>query len=459
MDDKKLSGADDDIYSRMYDEQLEKFENMRNKTNSSGAAAKPVPGTSGETLHFYSEEELAAVEQARRDAAMQAYQDAYREQYSMAKKQYSSADSAGERRRKMKSSSQQYGGEARRKTQSKRIEFGERNSYDGSGRKKKGKKGMKKRSGGSAVGSVFKGIFIIILIVVILIQLLIFRYISMVNSVDTGSRLVTNASMSDSAVTNILLIGSDTRDEDEAGRTDSMILLSFNRDTKEITMTSFMRDSYVEIPGYGWSKLNAAYVYGGAELLMDTIEQNFDVEVEKYVYVSFYSFIDIVDAAGGIELDISDEEAAGMTDPLAEQNKYLGNESGTDYLTSGGSPVTVNGNQALAYARLRYVGNADFERTSRQRTVITQIIAKAKTLSLLDLDSFLKTCASELTTNMTKAEMYVMFYRLIFSMNYETEELQIPSDGAYSYGTHDGASTLDPDFDVCRQDILETIYN
>ena len=166
----------------------------------------------------------------------------------------------------------------------------------------------------------------VLLVLVLLLQLLIFRYIWLVNSVDTGERLVTNASMSDKNVTNILLIGSDTRDENERGRTDSMILLSINKQTKQMTMTSLMRDCYVEIPDHGWAKLNAAYSYGGAELLMDTIEQNFDVAVDKFVYVSFFSFIDIVDAVGGINIDLSDDEAQYMTDPMAEQNKYLGNK-------------------------------------------------------------------------------------------------------------------------------------
>jgi anionic cell wall polymer biosynthesis LytR-Cps2A-Psr (LCP) family protein len=148
-----------------------------------------------------------------------------------------------------------------------------------------------------------------------------------------------------------------------------------------------------------------------------------------------------------------------MTDPLAEQNKYLENKKGTDYLTEGGDGVLLNGNQALAYARLRYVGNADFERTQRQRTVITKIIAKAKTLSPLALDNFLKVSASEITTNMSKAEMYLMFYKLLFSMNYEMNQLRIPQEGAYYYGQHDGQSTLDLDFDACIDEIKKNVYN
>lgn len=414
---------------------------------------------SEDDLRFYTEEELEAIEAAKRDAARQAYQDAYLKQYSQSQQQYDrdfqrqKKQRQGQQQRKVKSSSERYAKAARQKHSNEAIEFGRQNSYANS---KQGKKALKQKS---AVGSFFKGLFAIVLVVVLLSQVLIFRYISMVKSVDTGNRLYTDGALSDSKVTNILLIGSDTRDEEELGRTDSMIMLSINSNTKKMTMTSFMRDSYVEIPEYGWAKLNAAYAYGGAELLMDTIELNFDVSIDRYVYVSFFSFIDIVDALGGIELDVSDEEAQGMTDPMAEQNKYLGNERGTDYLTHGGKNMTLNGNQALAYARLRYVGNADFERTERQRRVITKIMEKAKTLDPLSLDNFLKVTASELTTNMSSGEMYIMVYKLLFSMNYEMQQLRIPQEEAYFYGSHDGQSTLDLDFDACRREIKEKVFS
>lgn len=448
MSKKNKNGSDPDIYKQMYDEQLKKFESM-DKDNSR---------QSGDDLRFYTEEELAAMEQAKRDAARQAYQDAYLRQYKQSQSGYSSAKKQGSAKKKqpyrqVTSQPQRYAKAANEKRRGEQMEFGKKNSY------KNSKKGKKELRGGSVAGKIFKGIFIILIVLILLFQLLIFRYISLVNSVDTGERLITDASMSDKAVTNILLIGSDTRDESERGRTDSMILLSINKNTKEITMTSLMRDSYVEIPDHGWDKLNAAYAYGGAELLMDTIMYNFDIEVNCYAYVSFFSFIDIVDAAGGIRIDLSDEEAQYMTDPMAEQNKYLGNKKGTDYLTEGGEDKLLNGNQALAYARLRYVGNADFERTQRQRTVITKIIESAKTLDPLALDNFLKVCASELTTNMSKSEMYVMFYKLLFSLNYDTEQLRIPQEGAYYYGSHDGQSTLDLDFDACQKELKKVIYN
>ena len=351
------------------------------------------------------------------------------------------------------------------------LQFGDNNSYKkkNTAAKPSGKKGKKKMNDEvkkkHPVKTFFTVLIIIILVLVILFNLLLWRYISMVNVAEEGTRTYTAASMSDSNVRNILVIGSDTRNAEENGRTDSMILLSINKSTKEITMTSFMRDMYVHISGNTtdgesidtWDKMNSAYVYGGAALLLDTIELNFDIAVDDYVYIDFYSFVDIVDAVGGIELEVTDEEAEGMIAPMAEQNKILGKTKGTDYLTEGGK-ILMNGNQALAYARLRYVGNADFERTERQRTVITKIIEKLKTSSPLTIDKFAKTCASNLTTNMSKFDMYMLSYKALFSLGYEINSLRLPDDNSYTYGTHDGQSTLDVDFDKCKQLLKDTIY-
>ena len=179
-----------------------------------------------------------------------------------------------------------------------------------------------------------------------------------------------------------------------------------------------------------------------------------------YVYIDFLSFVDIVDAVGGIDLDISDEEAEGMKPPMAEQNKLLGNKKGTDYLDKGGKKLHVNGNQALAYARLRYVGNADFQRTERQRTVITKIIEKAKGSDPLTIDKFAKASMSHLTTNMSQTQLFALTYKAIFSMNYEIKSMRIPDDDSYSYGTSsDGQSILEVDFEACKALLKKEIYN
>ncbi len=461
-DEYNGSGQKYDEFQRQYEEQLRRFAELD--------SSSPDEYQTTNDLEF---EQYDLNRQAQNGRRTPASGNSYRQ---TATNQNRSSVNSGQKRtaqNNTRSSSRQ------RTKKDEPLKFGERNkntknksykkaseknagyskSQKNNKKKKAEKNNMNKEKRSSPVKTFFKCLLVLILVLFILLQLLIFRYLGMVNYVDTGSRSVTSASMSSDDVLNVLIIGSDTRDEEERGRTDSMILLSVNKATKQITMTSFMRDMYVEIPGNGWNKMNAAYVYGGAELLMDTIELNFDIEVDKYVYIDFYSFIDIVDAVGGIELDISDEEAEGMKDPMAEQNKYLGNEKGTDYLTSGGKGINVNGNQALAYARLRYVGNADFERTERQRTVISKILEKSKTLNPFELDGFARTCLSNLTTNMTKSELYFLTYRAPFILGYDIQQLRIPMDDAYGYGaTDNGQSILTVDFDKCREALGKTIY-
>lgn len=163
-------------------------------------------------------------------------------------------------------------------------------------------------------------------------------------------------------VKNILLIGSDRRSDTENGRSDTIILLSINYDTKKIHTTSFMRALYVQIPGRGGQMINAAYSWGGPNLLIDTIETNFRIQIDHYVVVDFEAFKKAVDLVGGIELDITEDEASAIR-----------RSTKTD--VSAGK-IQATGAQALVYARVRRFDN-DFKRTSRQRIVIEKVIQKA----------------------------------------------------------------------------------
>ncbi len=314
------------------------------------------------------------------------------------------------------------------------------------GNKSKNGKGEKKKK--SKLKRFFIILILLLLIIFGLISALIFRYAGMLNIVETGERTEISANVIDeSYVKNILIIGSDTRN-DEGGRSDSMILISINSRTNQIVQTSFMRDILVSIPGYGNAKLNAAYAYGGAELVMDTIEENFKIKVDKYIRIDFFSFIDIIDAMKGLDLTVTDEEANAMTNPIKEVDKLLGRT--TEKITEGGT-YTMDGVQSLAYARIRYAGDGDFERTQRQREVIEKIIEKFKSLSIFEMNSVLETILPELTTNMSKTEIYFLCLRLPFIMGYDMKQFRIPygeqNTGTWSYGDYNGQSVLDIDFD------------
>ena len=133
-------------------------------------------------------------------------------------------------------------------------------------------------------------------------------------------------------VTNILLIGNDSRENGEDGRSDAMILLSISTKTKTIQMISLLRDTYVEIPGHDGNRLNAAYAFGGPKLLMETIEENFQIPVSHYVLVNFEAFANLVDAVGGVDLELTSEEVEYVNGYLVEYNQLTGRPEGTDYL-------------------------------------------------------------------------------------------------------------------------------
>ena len=284
--------------------------------------------------------------------------------------------------------------------------------------------------------------------------------ISKTNRVPTGERSRTSSAISKNYVKSVLIIGTDGRTEDDRGRSDSMILVSLNRKTNKLYMTSFMRDCYVDIPGYGQDKLNAAYSFGGPELLMDTIEKNFRVKIDDYIQVNFGTFASVIDAAGGIDMEISDAEAESInTILISEVNELMGDERESDLLEHGGN-VHLNGKQALAYSRIRNVGNYDFERTNRQRKVITELIKKARSGGLSFVKNVSKNALPSITTNMSTGELYLLSLRLPFVLKYDTEQLQIPAEGTFTDDPYnDKGWVIEVDFDANRELLEDTVFS
>ena len=276
---------------------------------------------------------------------------------------------------------------------------------------------------------------------------------------ETGTRSLTpGLAEEDTNVRNILIIGTDSRDQ-ERGRADTMIVLSFSRHNKSVTMTSLLRDSYVSIPGYRTNKLNAAYAYGGATLLMDTIVNNYGIPIDEYVCVNFKAFIHIADALGGLKLTVTDREAEAINVILeSEVNGIMGDEPTADFLPSGGTFI-LNGKQALAYSRIRYVGNADYERTERQRTVLDQILHKLKLPNPAAIPRILYSAMPELSTNIDGVSMYLLSLEMpVKLITYDMQKLRLPADGTFSDQTApDGQMVLAVDFDRNHQLYLDTV--
>lgn len=250
-------------------------------------------------------------------------------------------------------------------------------------------------------------------------------------------------------IINILLIGQDRRSDEARTRSDTMILVTVNKRTNTIHLTSFMRDMYVEIPTYEKpNRINIPYMLGGMRLLNKTLYENFGVVVDGNIEVDFQGFMEIIDMMGGIEVELTAEEAEYMN-----LNVNWDVEDGTDKvwnLTEGVNLLT--GSQALSYARMRKVGNSDFERTERQRRVLTLLIDKAKDLSLTEMNLLLQHAMPLIRTDLSNSEIIDYALELFPMLNdLEVKTLRIPAPGTYEAAYVDGMSVLIPDLEENRK--------
>ena len=221
-------------------------------------------------------------------------------------------------------------------------------------------------------------------------------------------------------ITNVLLIGVDARDLDEPCRSDSMIIATIDNNNKKVKLTSLFRDTLVDIPGHGEAKLNSAYMLGGPELLMKTVKETYNVSIDKYIIINFWGFETIVDYIGGIEVDVKDYQ-------LEELNKYIGESTGgNDCPVEKTGIQTLNGKQALSYARIRYNVGDEYERTDRQREVIFKVIEKLQNTKPSKYLGVMNTMLEYIKTNIDPLEALNMAYTIYKFPSLDVEQLQIP---------------------------------
>lgn len=257
----------------------------------------------------------------------------------------------------------------------------------------------------------------------------------------------------DGNVYNIMLVGLDTTDKGWIGNSDSMILISINYRLQQIAMISLMRDTHVMIPGIGYRKLNATYPNGGGPLLTQTVEENYKIDVDRYVTVDFGSMIDIIDEIGTIEITFTPKEAENANKSIKQQCRILGLKS-KKYLIPGEGTYECNGMQAVAYARIRKVGNSDYQRTERQREVLLKLLDKVKAMSFEDLDRLATRLLPLLTHNVPESEFWGLLAKAPTLLNYKIISDRIPYDGMY----HGYNGDLVPDWEPTVRKLKETIY-
>lgn len=247
-------------------------------------------------------------------------------------------------------------------------------------------------------------------------------------------------------VINVLLIGQDD------GRSDSMILASVNKKTDQITLASFFRDSYTYINHNGedrYTKINAAYMWGGPELLIETLENNFKIEIDYYVTVNFENFSKAIDAIGGIYVDVQPYEA-----------EYI---RGTSRFTNFpmGENVLLSGDEALVFSRIRKSdADSDISRTRRQRQVITALIKQSKSASIGQLNNLANKILPYVNTNLSKSEILSIGTQAILQgwMNYPINAITVPSED-YRQGSYiGGTSFIIIDYQAAAHELQMALY-
>ncbi len=306
----------------------------------------------------------------------------------------------------------------------------------------KAEKPKKKRGFFSAV----KAVVFIVLVLYICATGYLFSIFSNVNYTDSRSGNIDGTSlMSDKKITNILLIGVDDRKGGTTSRSDTMMLVSVDRIHKQIKLTSFMRDTYVTVPGHGEDKMNSACTYGGPQLVVDTIEYNFGIDIDNYMLVDFNAFKEIVNSLGGVTVEVEQREAEYINRTSRQKITY-------------GDAVKLNGDEALVFVRIRYL-DSDFYRTMRQRRVISAIVDSAKKTNPFDLVKTGKSALKYIETDMSPMKMTLFSQGALFYLNYDIVQSRVPVDENYTNQTINGQAVLCIDREATAKQIRDFIFN
>ena len=256
-------------------------------------------------------------------------------------------------------------------------------------------------------------------------------------------------------VINIALFGGDSRKEGDVVHSDAIMVLSIDKAHKKVKLSSIMRDTYVDIHKHDKTKLNHAYAYGGPELAIRTINENFNLNIRDYAFVDFYSFEKLVDAVGGIDIDIKYIEIKEINrciEEIAELKKtkpILIKNSGMNHL---------NGEQAVAYSRIRKVGGGDFERTERQRRVINELFEKGKNVDITKYPEILDSILPYVETSLSKTEIMKLGTYVLTNNIQSIEQNRFPTD-EHSEGQFIGDIWyLVTDLDETEKEIHDFIY-
>ena len=271
--------------------------------------------------------------------------------------------------------------------------------------------------------------------------------IESMETVDASDVVFETVDVLEGDMINIMLIGQDRRPGEERSRSDSMILVTLNKQKNTIQLTSFMRDLYVQIPGYLDNRLNVAYRYGDVTLMNETFLVNFGLEIDGNVMVDFDEFTKIIEVIGGVTLEISQAEADYMN--KKSDNSF---QAGVNYM---------NAEDALTFTRMRYAAGGDYGRTDRQRRVLMALAESVRHEDVWTLLELFDKILPYISTNLDNAQILqcIKDGAAILSNGGQIQTYRIPQDDAHYPASIRGMAVLVPDLEECREDLQEFIFS
>ena len=274
-----------------------------------------------------------------------------------------------------------------------------------------------------------------------------------VGDVSSDAELIDLPKDEESGIDNIVLFGVDDRKPGKHGNTDSIMIATVDKNAKLIKLTSIMRDLYVPIGSTkNMNRINSAYSAGGAELALKTLNNNFGLDLKYYAIIDFFAFQELVDELGGVDVEVKDYE-------VDEINYYIKSVNGSKAKLLGEPGFQhLNGQQALSYSRIRKVGNGDWERTERQRTVIKCLAEKVKKVNIMKVPQLLTTLTNYVQTNVSLPKI-ISLGTTAYKFSGGIESMRIPVEGYYEGQEVHGAQVLVPDINANAHFIKEFIYD
>lgn len=310
----------------------------------------------------------------------------------------------------------------------------------------------------STTKKVLISIFTVLLVITVGIGFVVNHYSSLVNRQDINKDLVTDTGKEapkelDDIIT-IALFGTDYMG-DIIGASDSTMILAIDKTNNKIKLCSLMRDMYLDLPDGGKQNLNYTMSDGGPELILRTMNYNFNLKIDKFVQVDLTKLPTVIDTLGGVEMTITSDEVGYINNYIAHIDAQNG--TSTDKITSSGKQL-LNGTQASAYCRIRYTEGRDFKRTERQRDVLSALFDKVKTVSITEVPGIVSDLLPLVTTNLSNGEIMSIASTVLGMTVNEIEQSRFPLDGHFTTEWTD-MYHMNADIDATTEEIHKFLFS